>query len=163
MSAVIRDGLGDLYEIEFLEVFSEGNQVLRFALVIELLLNRDSKFVQDFNKAMLATDFGVRIEKFGDLSEHFKIFGDLFSYVGPLDFDDDQSPIAEGGGMNLAKGRGSNGLRIELRKSLGDSNPQLGGYYLFHLLVRKGFDLILEPGQGFQVSSREEVGTPGEN
>ena len=83
------------------------------ALVIELLLDGGAEIGDNGAKAAPAANLRVLVEEGGDLGQHLEVVGDLAADVGPLHLDHDVAAVAKRRHVDLAQGRGGEGLLVE--------------------------------------------------
>src|SRR5688572_32745206 len=101
--AITADRLGHLDPLEFLQVLTESQEILRFAFVIKLVLNGAAKFLQDGRESIAPSDCGVFIQELSDRGQNFEVLFDLPANVRALNLDDDRTAIAQGSTMHLAE------------------------------------------------------------
>jgi hypothetical protein len=157
LGGVIHHWLRHLDFGKFLQIFTDGDQVLRFALVVQLVLDREVELLDHRAEAVALADLGVGIERQRQFGEHLEIFLDHRPDVRTLNFHDDRAAVAELRAMHLAERGGGNRLALEFRERLGDARAELLLDDFFHLFIGERLHVVLQAGQRGAVRVRHQV------
>ena len=99
---VVRDRSRDNDVREILQLVANSREVGRLRPVIELLQEALAKLLEHLTKLVSPAQLGVMIEELRDLLDRFQVLHHLLANPGPLHFDRDRPPVAQGGTMDLA-------------------------------------------------------------
>ena len=149
--AVIRHGLRHVDQCELLQVRPDGDEIARFALVIKLVFQRNAKLLEHVEQPVAPAELRVRVDEVGDLCQHFEVVRDLPRDVGPLDLDDDATPVTQRGAVHLPERRRGDRIPLETRKRLRDAHAELGRDDLLDGRVIERLDVVLQAGQRLKV------------
>ena len=84
------------------EVLAERDEVVRLALVIELLLDRQAEFLEGDEETVAAAERGVAVQESGNLLQHLEVLGDLPADVRALHLHNHRPAVPQRRAMTMS-------------------------------------------------------------
>ena len=141
----------------------ERRRVARLDPVVELVDERHLELLDDADEIDALAGARVIGEEVRELAEKLDVVGEALADARALRLDDDGSPVAQRGVVDLPEARAAERLRIELREQLADARAELLLDDLLDLGEGNRIDVVLEMLQLVDVGLGQEIGPRGQH